>query len=326
MSNPAKKHFSGIDVVRVVAALGVCLYHYSHAVSPKDSWTHWAFQYGYLGVQQFFVVAGMLVPMSLWRRKYALSAFGAMVKKRFWRIEPTVWVSIGAFVVMDIMAVLTGHAHEVKPYSVVGFLLNFTHLNAILGYEWLRDLYWYLAIDWQFYLLCCLALPFISFDNRWARLSVLVVLVAAAFLAPQSIAWLPMYLMPFVVGILLFYHFADLQQLPETVIILAGLLFATYEHSGITHFLSIGLTALIVLFVQHNWAWLTHLSNTTYGLYLTHLFSGWTFISTVLWLLPTANVDILVLVGTALSLLFAQLWYKKIELPLATWAEKITNQ
>jgi peptidoglycan/LPS O-acetylase OafA/YrhL len=315
----SKKHVASLDILRVIAALGVCLYHYSHAISPIGSWSHGAFQYGYLGVQQFFVIAGLLVPMSLLRKNYQYADFWASLKKRFWRIEPAVWVSIGLFVLMDIIAVLTGHAHEVQPYTLIGFLLNFGHLNALLGYPWLRDIYWYLAIDWQFYLLCCMALPLISFRNRLSRYTVLIVLTIAAFLTPPSIAWLPMYLMPFAVGMALAYYFLEYQNLIETLSIVSILCATTYFHSGITHLCAVSLAALIILFARHSSAIITSLSNSSYALYLTHLVSGWTIISLIRFIKPDFNVDILVILGTLVSLVFAHYFYQKVESWLAEW-------
>ena len=317
----SKKYLTSIDIVRVVAALGICLYHYSHALSPVGSWANTAFAYGYLGVQMFFVVTGLLVPLSFFKKNYALTDFGAMFRKRFWRLEPAFWVSVGLFVLMDILAMFTGHAAEVQPFSLIGFLLNFLHLNAIFGLPWLRDLYWYLAIDWQFYLLCCLFIPFIAFQNRLARFATLGVLTAAAWFLPASLAWLPMYLMPFIAGIVLFFHFADLQKLPETLLLLVLVLFATYRHSGITHGVAVGLTVGIILFLHHSSAVITFLSNISYSFYLTHLFSGWTFASLVRLFLPTAD-GWLILVSTGISIGFAWLFYQKIELPLAEWAAK----
>ena len=61
-----KKYIKGLDFLRAVAALSVCLYHFSGAALPKVTNVYMKplFANGWLGVDIFFVISGFIIPYS----------------------------------------------------------------------------------------------------------------------------------------------------------------------------------------------------------------------------------------------------------------------
>jgi peptidoglycan/LPS O-acetylase OafA/YrhL len=305
-----------IDALRVMASLAVGLFHFSHAMGtpvPDGSigyWLRWLFDYGYLGVAQFFMISGLVVPYSLHAKGYTIEKIGATLKKRFWRIEPPYWVSICIMLGMDIIARLTNNP-EVAPWNWISFLLNLGHFNAIMGQPWLREVYWTLAIDWQFYLLCCVLVPWILHPMRVVRYGVAATLCAAAWL-PVAPAWLLPHLLAFVTGIVLCWYFIGRQGWLETALGVAIMLYLEWLRLGPTHLIAVGLAVLVVV----GWRWqhptITYLSRISYSFYLTHLFAGWLVMLGLRAIWPDA-VWVPLISAMAVSVWFAGVFYKYVE-------------
>ncbi|MFZ3046680.1 MAG: hypothetical protein WA151_12270, partial [Desulfatirhabdiaceae bacterium] len=59
-----------VDALRGLAALAVCLFHltrYKPGFLPEYSILKSICQYGYLGVEIFFVISGFIIPLALFR-------------------------------------------------------------------------------------------------------------------------------------------------------------------------------------------------------------------------------------------------------------------
>jgi peptidoglycan/LPS O-acetylase OafA/YrhL len=74
---PARKHVSGLAILRGLAALSVGLYHYTGAVLPKLHLpaAYALFKNGWLGVDVFFVISGFVIPYSLLGKNYSPRKF-----------------------------------------------------------------------------------------------------------------------------------------------------------------------------------------------------------------------------------------------------------
>ena len=134
------RRYGGFDVIRIVAALSVVLYH-SYAITGRDHdlpalWIgHYRMALGSIGVAVFFVISGFLVATS-WDRAPRRSVFAW---HRFARIWPalTMTVVLTVVVVGPIMTTLPLHdyfaSRRTALYLVRGFTLFGGSINALPG-------------------------------------------------------------------------------------------------------------------------------------------------------------------------------------------------
>ncbi len=306
-------HFYSIDVLRGVAAVVVCFYHFTNGFLPNGNPMKWFFQYGYLGVESFFLISGFIVVYSLAKKKYQLSNFRDIFLKRFWRLEPAYWASILLMLGMDCFAsYIPGFEGQSHSHSIYNLFLHFFHLNALLGQPWVRDVYWTLAIDWQFYLTMCLIFPLVTHSKMWLRL---LTLLAFAALTPFfSQYWVFYYSFAFIIGILFYYKYEGTLNNIQTFSLILLSLYGNYHYLGVTHLSSLIISVICFAFFDFRQSIFSFLGKISYSLYLTHIFSGWA-VCTIFhmfgeneWLMCFGIV-----VGVATSIAFSNVFYQKVE-------------
>lgn len=135
-----------LDLLRFAAALAVVVYHYaprfdSVGISIDDVLLEVS-QYGYMGVDLFFIISGIVISQSAEGR----TARSFLVNRAV-RLYPTFWIAVG--LTLFIRAWLIPD-HSV---SVGRLVANLTMLPGYLGQKPLDDVYWTLAVEWKFYAL-----------------------------------------------------------------------------------------------------------------------------------------------------------------------------
>ena len=89
MSEPGSQRVPGLDTLRALAITLVVIRHYPNA--NGSSWTRWIWQYGWAGVDLFFVLSGYLITsqlLSQYRRDQSIS-FADFYRRRCLRILPS---------------------------------------------------------------------------------------------------------------------------------------------------------------------------------------------------------------------------------------------
>ncbi len=84
-------YLSSLDLLRGLAAVAVCYFHFTHGNPDFLSKTNILYQsgrYGFLGVDVFFVISGFVIPYAMYRGMYRFKNFGTFLLKRVIRIEP----------------------------------------------------------------------------------------------------------------------------------------------------------------------------------------------------------------------------------------------
>ncbi|HMX41566.1 MAG TPA: acyltransferase [Saprospiraceae bacterium] len=315
-------HFHSIDALRALAAVAVCLYHFTYGFLSPEQPLRMLSHYGYLGVQAFFVISGFVVPLSFAQKGYAWRAFPDFFRKRAIRIEPAYWASIGLMLLMDVFARFNPYnTAPVPTHSWWSLLLHIPHANAIAGQPWVREIYWTLAIDWQFYLFVCLAFPLLRRGEWWLRYPLLALFCALHLLSGE--AWLGYHAMPFVAGLLYFHYQSGHGGRAALYLGWAAVLAFTYWQMGITHTLAIGLSLGVMEGVRRVSAAVAEVGKISYSIYLTHVFSGWTLCSIFgLFVQNEWWRAMFVLLATAVSVAFARYFYGWVEAPTQHWARK----
>ena len=321
-NTPPTQHFESIDLLRGLTAIVVAFYHFSNFFLPKTNWLHRAFSEGYLGVEAFFVISGMVIPLSFAQKNYTIAQFKTVGVKRIIRIEPAYWASIVLMILIDIFGRLYERG-EWPNFSSFNLFLHIFHANAVFNEPWLRGIYWTLAIDWQFYLVVCLAFPLFNRPEFWARYPLYALFLGGHWAA--SYAWLPYHIVPFGAGVALFHYYRGYANRWELAAILAALLFVHFKAFNYEHCLATAISVGIVLFIKEVGSIGKMLGKISYSYYFTHVFSGWTLLNGLAMLTKDPTIlTIGVFVAVLISIPFAQWFYNKVEQPTMAWAKKVS--
>ncbi|MEJ8836226.1 acyltransferase family protein [Ramlibacter sp. AN1133] len=175
MQKQSAARASEVDLFRFLAALAVVFFHYAY-MGANESGASTAYpalgtvaQYGYLGVDLFFLISGFVIMMSA-----SHGTVAGFVASRAARLFPAFGVCCTAtFLVL----LATGQSLP----SVTMFLLNMTLAGAAAPITLVDPSYWSLAAEIRFYALVALLLWFRQMRRVEAMLGVwLAVSVAMA--------------------------------------------------------------------------------------------------------------------------------------------------
>ncbi|MFF5401596.1 acyltransferase family protein [Streptomyces misionensis] len=330
-----------LDGLRLVAALMVCLYHYTgRGGTVSESWHQSPATlfpalsrlsvYGCLGVQFFFVISGFVICMSSWGR-----TLGDFFRSRVSRLYPAYWVAL--VLVTAASLVLPVVIAPVRPDE---FLVNLTMLQQPMGATRVLGVCWTLWAEVRFYALFALLVVVrgvtyrrvVLFCSVWT-LAVVVCRATGNALtdqilmpeyAPFFIGGLALYLVHRFGGNLLLWGIVAVSLLlgqseatrglwhpaghfgfhrdPYVVILIVALAFATVAA------VALGRTRWA------SWPWLTTAGALTYPFYLVHEHLGWFAIRVLrrtLGLSPGATLGATVLA----MLLLAWLIHRFVEEP-----------
>jgi peptidoglycan/LPS O-acetylase OafA/YrhL len=166
-----------LDLLRLAAALAVVAVHYTSSGHGRG-FSNVAFpelspvtRYGYLGVDLFFTISGLVVLMSAWNRSPSAFLIG-----RASRLFPAFWA---AATLTAAAAWWVGFQGRPAPGGTA-YLANLTMVAPPLaGVPWVEAVYWTLWFEWRFYLILWLV-ALVGITRRrievlsWAWLAVAV--------------------------------------------------------------------------------------------------------------------------------------------------------
>jgi peptidoglycan/LPS O-acetylase OafA/YrhL len=318
-----RERIDSVEFLRGLAALSVAWFHFTNG-SGSD-WLPHGFvrssgEYGWLGVEAFFVISGFIIPYAMQRSGYTIADVGRFLAKRLVRLEPPYLVAVAlAIVLWHISAMMPGFRGKPPDISVTQVLLHLGYLNAFFDYPWLNPVFWTLAVEFQYYLLIAFAYPLVV--GTW-RVPVLLGFACLAFVLPST-AFIFQYAGLFAMGLLTFQrpafsHFA----FAALLVLLAAL---TILALGPAH-AAVGLaTTLAIAFwrpAKH--AWLAGFGALSYSLYLVHVPVGGRIVNFGSRYAYNGPTRLLVLV-TALAASIAAAWlmWKLVERPAQQLSARI---
>jgi len=192
-----------IDYLRGLAALSVAWFHLTNG---SEGWLAATGRYGYLGVEAFFVISGLVIPYSILRAfpDYSLRDYPTFIARRMVRLEPPYLVSLLLVLTLALLAAqlpqFRGTTEGVfDPWRIAAHLF---YLIPLTGYEWLQPVYWTLAYEFAFYLSIGLLFPWIAGKGQWFGFLTLALICMALV---TFLGW-PARLLLFVMGSQVYRH------------------------------------------------------------------------------------------------------------------------
>lgn len=153
-SRPAGR-VNEIDLLRFVASMMVLLFHYAFRGMAADNmatmnypWLAPIFQYGYLGVQLFFLISGFVILMSA-----ASGSVRSFIVSRVIRLYPAFWA---ACTITYLVCITWGG--PVYAASFKQYLINMTMVSDYLHTPAIDGVYWSLSLEIRFYALITILL------------------------------------------------------------------------------------------------------------------------------------------------------------------------
>ncbi|MBW8842453.1 MAG: acyltransferase [Sphingomonadales bacterium] len=330
-ANSGSPRLDNIDAMRALAIISVLLFHYtSHwpaELLHADRMPH-GFDYGWAGVDLFFMVSGYCIFMTLEHCR-TLAAFWA---RRFARLQPAYMVAVVAtFATVSVFG-LPGN--EVSPLVAAGDLLWFD-IHPAWGY--VDGAYWSLVAEVEFYFWFGLiyflvrgrhvSLAWSAFaiagsillhaeDWGWRFGHSLTVAARSVFIAPFAPA--------FLVG-LIAYEFRGRPTLGVIIasVVAIALLFASPRYASLP-WLGIAIAGGAFLAFRMTWLRLpraiTFIGLISYSLYLVHQFIGMVIIRELAPAIPALWPRIII--ATAAVILLATGMFYAIEL---RWQKRLAR-
>ncbi|WP_371619451.1 acyltransferase family protein [Streptomyces sp. NBC_00454] len=334
-----KTRLAALDGLRLVAALMVVVYHYAALSRP---WGHdpatifptlqnFA-QFGWLGVEIFFVVSGFVICMSVWGR-----TVGDFAISRVSRLFPAYWVAVP---LTALVVKIWPEVHSIRGWDDV--LVNLTMLQAGNNTRNIDDVYWTLFVELKFYVLMAVVVlcgvtyrNMVVFCGVWTVAAALAPSLGSPLLAAFA---MPTYAPFFIAGIA-FYLMRRYGSNPMlwAIVLMQLLLSQRYVHYRMEINLGkaaadllptwpvrlimiagFGIIAAIALgaFDKIQWKWLSTAGAITYPFYLIHMYIGMTLIHHFRNRVPAA---VLLVSVTVLMMVTAWLIHRLVERPVGKW-------
>lgn len=306
-----------LDFLRGVASLAVAVLHLTNVLRP-DGITRAVTSYGWLGVEVFFVISGFIIPYSLYKGGYELRRFPVFVLKRVARLDPPYIATIVIILLLGVVSwYVPGMSNGVFQVTFAQVMLHLGYLNAFFHYEWLADVFWTLAIEFQYYVLIGLTYPLVVSRTPAVRYGTMAALGAMAFVVTGG-EFVFYYIFLFLAGITVFQYRAGLIGKGECAALLAVILPLCYVRTEFAVAAAGAFAALSILFLRWRNRLFVFLGSISYSLYLMHSPVGRRGLNVALKLTHAESEPakmLCVLFGLGVSIAAAYVLYRLVELP-----------
>ncbi len=321
-------HILIINSLRGLAATAVCFYHFVYTTVDyvHDETIREIFHYGQKGVQLFFIISGIVIPLSLINSDYTLKQWKNFILKRFIRIEPPY-----------IVAVLIGIAYLIIRNYIPGTITvnlvpSFQEIILHLGYlipffenaDWINPVFWTLAVEFQYYLVLSLFFPLLLGKKLVLRIVFYLLFFGIGFLQIGD-GFFPHWGPYFLAGIVYILMRKRIIPITEFWTVAFLLIPTIYYLFGVVD-LGIAIGGLLLIHYCSNFKtrFTLFLGKISYSLYLLHSIIGAAFVNYLShqFRAPYQKV-IVILIGFAISVVAGYFLYRFVEKPTHNYAKKI---
>lgn len=309
-----------LDSLRAFAALSVCLFHFICTTTGyfSNETLLRVMTNGQYGVQLFFVISGFVIPWSMYQANFQFRDFFRFLLKRLARLEPPYMVSI-LLALAVLLARERFYGMENSHIQISGkqVALHFFYLIPFFeGYKWLNNVYWTLAIEFQYYIFMALIyIPMIR-SKTLIRMALYAILIASSFFTGERFLfhWLPIFLL----GVALFQYKAKLMSAAEFYgVLLTLLVVCVYHYPFMAVVYAAVPVAAILFYTEKRIPVLDFFGTFSYSIYLIHPLLGATFINVMSHRFSGSALQKIAVVSTGMviTLLSAWIMYKLVEKP-----------
>ncbi|MEM7161963.1 MAG: acyltransferase [Bacteroidota bacterium] len=317
-----------INILRGLAALSVCLYHFVCTTQNfiESELLLDIFYFGQKGVEVFFIISGIVIPLSMVKAKYTFPLFKQFLLRRFIRIEPPY---LGAVILGTLYLVIRNYipgtvAIDLSP-SILDFILHLGYLVPFFeGAHWINSVFWTLSIEFQFYLFLALAFPLAMSKKLLLRLVFYAIMLIGPFFFSDH-RFFTFWMAFFFVGVVYALFKSKSIQSLEFLIAFALALIAVFVNQGLIQAsIACGTIAIIHFFSAFKNKLGNFLGDISYSLYLLHSIIGAAFVNFLSHYVEQGIYKFLLIIGgIAISILSAYFYWKWVERPSQKWSKKI---
>lgn len=317
-----------INSLRGIAALLVCLYHFViiTTIFINNQTVLDVFQFGKKGVHIFFVISGIVIPLSMVKTNYNITLIGRYLLRRFVRIEPPylVAVALGILYLFVRNHIQSSAAVDLVP-SVKEVVLHVGYLIPFFeGTEWISPVFWTLAIEFQYYIFIALLIPFALSPRIGLHWIFNGMILLSPFLVPDTSTFMG-WSSYFGLGIFYALYISKKYSIKEFILVMLLCSIVVYfKHGSVNLFVAFGVLSVVHFIPEHKSKIGSFLGKISYSLYLIHPLIGLGFINFMSYRISTPIEKILVVImALILTILSAYLFWKLIERPSQLSAQKI---
>ncbi|MEZ5470612.1 MAG: acyltransferase [Marinicella sp.] len=322
---------ANIQALRGLAAFAVFVFHslpYFEAMGLNFELFETFFSYGYIGVDIFFIISGLVMAKSTAGLASNIANASIFLIKRLTRIFMGYW----PILLLAIALIYIDSANSMSKYDFWGsfFLLNIPPQELVISASWTLsyELYFYLFIT------ALLLSPYLNkmFIMIFFALAVLFVNFYTG--NQKQIFFFSSFILEFLAGYALFYVFSKIMAIKWLLVfVILGLIsaylmvFPFYRNEGLERIASVGVFSLVIVYLvllfecKYNKimpAFIQKMGDASYTLYLCHLVLLGLFNSSGLMKLSSSNVfSLLGYVLLVVSIVFISIvLYFVVEKPL----------
>ena len=167
---PGRDYILGVDIIRFLSAVGVAAFHLTW-LNPAATW---GFPVGWVGVQLFFVISGLVIANSAYHSNWRRFARGRVL-----RLYPAAWCTL--LLSWLCIAVMGTHAFEHEGVFVSNSTRNLLGSFVLFSTHQIATAYWTLPVEIAFYGIVGMALAARAFENVEV-LAILLILWSSLYL------------------------------------------------------------------------------------------------------------------------------------------------
>lgn len=323
-------HIESIDILRGLAAIGVVCFHFSCSFLPtiKGNYLTPIFQYGYIGVQVFFIISGFIIPYVLYSSNYQLKNYSVFLSRRFMRIAPPAYVVMLMTILVHYLAILY-LGREIRG-SFPGIDIKTILANFLFVVPFVKDVYYYVDVFWtltfefEFYILIGLIFPLLIHKSKVYQVTGMTIIAVIAFSLNN------IYYIYFAMGLLNFlFRYDKIGKLEFSAILLLLIAFA-FDVVKTAEIIASIFTIILILLNPRAGSVFKFLAKISYSLYIIHLLSGMLLEYIFKNILPIHDSEggkvFLLLLYVGLTVVVASLFYILVENRFLAYSKKIGKQ
>lgn len=323
-----KKYIPIINNFRGLAALSVCAFHIIVTSNGyfTDNQILDIFNFGRKGVQVFFIISGIVIPLSMINKNYDFNDLKNFLLRRLIRIEIPYLITL----FLGVLYLYTRNYVNYSTPNEFSLSIKDIFLNAFYLYPFVENsklvltIFWTLAIEFQYYVFIALLFPLVLSGNKIYKFIFNLIIIALPIIINDNSFfsyWAPY----FSLGIYYALYITKRYSIKEYITISLISCLLVYHQQGLVDLLiGISTITIIHLIPQYENKIFIFLGKISYSLYLTHTLTGKIFVSfcnhNVTDQLSKFSVIIIALI---LSILLAYLFWKVIEKPSQMLSKKI---